>query len=76
MGLFDTEIENTANNVGDMFKNDTYANKKTNNEKKVVKKTTKEPKLKVLKDDTDNEIKFPITEIKTFYNFTKKMIER
>ena len=76
MGLFDTEIENTANNVGDMFKNDTDANKKTNNEKKVVKKATKEPKLKVLKDDTDNEIKFPITEIKTFSNFTERMLER
>ena len=76
MGLFDTEIENTANNVGDMFKNDTDANKKTNNEKKVVKKAIKEPKLKVLKDDTDNEIKFPITEIKTFSNFTERMLTR
>ena len=76
MGLFDTEIENTANNVSDMFKNDTDANKKTNNEKKVVKKAIKEPKLKVLKDDTDNEIKFPITEIKTFSNFTERMLER
>ena len=76
MGLFDTEIENTANNVGDMFKNDTDANKKTNNEKKVAKKATKEPKLKVLKDDTENEIKFPITEIKTFSNFTERMLER
>ena len=76
MGLFDTEIENTANNVSDMFKNDTDANKKTNNEKKVVKKAVKEPKLKVLKDDTDNEIKFPITEIKTFSNFTERMLER
>lgn len=76
MGLFDTEIANTANNVSDMFKNDTDANKKTNNEKKVVKKATKEPKLKVLKDDTDNEIKFPITEIKTFSNFTDRMLEK
>ncbi|MBQ7552003.1 MAG: hypothetical protein IJT15_00955 [Rickettsiales bacterium] len=76
MGLFDTEIENTANNVGDTFKNNTDANKKTNNEKKVVKKAIKEPKLKVLKDDTDNEIKFPITEIKTFSNFTERMLER
>ena len=76
MGLFDTEIANTANNVGDTFKNDTNANKKTNNEKKIAKKATKEPKLKVLKDDTDNEIKFPITEIKTFSNFTKRMLER
>ena len=76
MGLFDTEIANTANNVGDTFKNDTDANKKTNNEKKVAKKATKEPKIKVLKDDTDNEIKFPITEIKTFSNFTERMLER
>ena len=76
MGLFDTEIANPANNVGDMFKNDADANKKTNNEKKVVKKAIKEPKLKVLKDDTDNEIKFPITEIKTFSNFTERMLER
>lgn len=76
MGLFDTEIENTANSVGDTFKNDTDANKKTNNEKKVAKKATKEPKIKVLKDDTDNEIKFPITEIKTFSNFTERMLER
>ena len=37
MGLFDTEIANPANNVGDMFKNDADDNKKTNNEKKVVK---------------------------------------
>lgn len=76
MGLFDTEIANTANNVSDMFKNNTDANKKTNNEKKVVKKAVKEPKLKVLKDDTDNEIKFPITEIKTFSNFTDRMLEK
>ena len=76
MGLFDTEIANTANNVGDKFKNDTNANKKTNNEKKIAKKATKEPKLKVLKDDTDNEIKFPITEIKTFSNFTNRMLTR
>ena len=76
MGLFDTEIENTTNNVSNVLKNNTNTDKKTNNEKKVVKKATKEPKLKVLKDDTDNEIKFPITEIKTFSNFTERMLER
>ena len=75
MGLFDTEIENTTNNVSNVLKNNTNTDKKTNNEKKVVKKATKEPKLKVLKDDTDNEIKFPITEIKTFSNFTERMLK-
>ena len=30
----------------------------------------------MLKDDTDNEIKFPITEIKAFSNFTDRMLER
>ena len=72
MGLFDAEIENTARNVSDGLKNNTITDKKANHEKKAIK----EPKLKVLKDDTDNEIKFPITEIKTFSNFTERMLER
>ena len=76
MGLFDTEIENTANSVGDTFKNDTDANKKTNNEKKVVKKTTKEPKLKVLKDDIENEIKFPNYRNKNFFQFYRKNVRK
>ena len=76
MGLFDAEIENTANNASDGLEKNTITDKKTNNEKKVAKKAIKEPKIKVLKDDTDNEIKFPITEIKAFSNFTDRMLER